>query len=97
MPYRLDYRVWPGWPAELGSSQARARGAVLPGGRHFPADPRVEAYPYRLAAVKRACIARTDSILLLERAPPAGTRLRQADRAYKAAITDLAQQASLSD
>ena len=28
--------------------------------------------------------------------PPPGTQLRQADRAYKAAITDLAQQASLA-
>ena len=28
--------------------------------------------------------------------PPPGTRLRQADRAYKAAITHLAQQASLA-
>jgi hypothetical protein len=28
--------------------------------------------------------------------PPADTRLRQADRAYKAAITGLAQQASLA-
>ena len=28
--------------------------------------------------------------------PPPGTRLRQADRAYQAAITQLAQQASIA-
>jgi hypothetical protein len=33
---------------------------------------------------------------LTDPGPPPGTRLRQADRAYQAAITELAQQASIA-